>query len=554
MAIPVFPAAILFEDLCKTHAEYDPKDLLTGVPVLRKNRDLYEGGSRFRENIKSYLIARQIEEPSNGVKSLQAVPDGVNPMYDPANVLPTPVAPASAGKAGSDQFSRRCKRSAYAPIGSGMIDFMKAAIFQEELWLQKSDKEKDAYWDKLNVDADGRGNSLDSVGQDFLLGGLIDFRSYLLINDPSPKQYAEGEERSPIQKERGELDSKISYLGAKDVGDWGCDERGVLEWVRVDRRCLKRSQPWLQPDKEERCWIYVTAECFYQYEVEWFIKDGPPNEKTPIALSVGSGNPHGLTYNGQPTMPVIQLPLQRGLHLMDRLSEIILGIFNRQSAATWSLDQMAFAIFCVMTSKTNLGDMVIPEISGLKLEVGDTADFKAPEVAIHAAQLADVERLVQELSLVIQAMVLVAAAKDDQGRKSGIAKKLDFSALTTLLSAYAAPVRKSVERAVQIIKEHRDEQGMDIAVEGLKNFSVQSIESMIANATGILAIQDLPEAARRWTLRGLALKATDDAPEDIRKQVIQQAATAPLTPTMQTMQVQQIKNEVKAGAVVNNAD
>jgi hypothetical protein len=166
-----------------------------------------------------------------------------------------------------------------------------------------------------------------------------------------------------------------------------------------------------------------------------------------------------------------------------------------------------------------------PDIGAIKLRPGDTAEFLSPEVQIHEAQLNDIDRLTGELSLVIQAMVLVAAAKDDQGRKSGISKKLDFTALTTLLSAYATPLRRAVERAVQIIKEHRDETEIDVKFQGLMNFDVMTLGALIENINS--AWGRLSPTAKAWAQRTLSLKMCDDAP-DKTKQEIQQETKEPI--------------------------
>lgn len=531
-----FPAAIRYEDLKRTHALYNPICKRTGVPVLTKHRDLYAGGAEFYERIDNYLVPRSFEETR---QSFQAKPDGVDVQGQFKAPQPIPTAPPRPG-ARSAQYEKRKRRSAYAPIGAGMVDFMKAAIFQEEPSLlvddkQKGDTDTETYWNRLNVDCDGHGNTLDSMLQEVLQGVFLDFRSYMCLIDPvQPKM--EGDNLA-AQKARKALDTKISYLCAREVGDWAYDAQGNLAWIRIDRCQFTRSVAWGKVDTEEHTWTYLTDKAIFEYYAKWKIggtrgADGEPNDVTEIAITAetNGGKLHGKTYFGQPALPVIQIPVQSGLFLMDRLADIILAVFNRQSACTWSLDQMAFAILCIVSgmTKDQIGDMQFPDMSGIKLDLGSTAAFIAPDVAIHAAQVTDIDRLVAELSLVIQAMVLVAAAKDDQGRKSGISKKLDFSALTTLLAAYAAPVRKALERAVQIIKEHRDEAELPVAIEGLggpggNNFGTSTTESLLTMATAALPVKGIPLPAKKWTARQVGLKMTEDAPEDVRKDVIKAA-------------------------------
>lgn len=520
------PDSIAFGDLLKTHEKYNPICPLTRIDVLTKHRDLYEGGANFRKNIKHYLFPRQLEEGSSNAQALSIVP-GTNPNDPTQAQIPDnqrmPPAVYKPSGVTNDLFERRARRSAYAPIGSGMVDFMKAAIFQEpaELLVTQAEDDvetsSDKFWKELNVNANGKGKALEDVLQDTLQGVFLDFRAYLLVTNGEVK-----DPNATDQKARGELDSKISYIKAKDVTNWWNDERGNLSMILVHRKQCKNDSIWLTANKECHSFIYITAEQTFEYYIEWLMTEKQPDDKTEVKLK--EKITHGATYQDKPCLPIIQIDMKEGLWLMERLSDIILSLFNRQSAATWSLDQMAFAIF-VIASNEPISNIMCPDIGAIKLRPTETATFEAPETTIHTAQLADIDRLTGELSLVIQAMVLVAAAKDDQGRKSGISKKLDFTALTTLLSAYATPLRRAVERAITIIKEYRDEETVDVKFEGLKNFDVMTISALIENINS--AWGRLSPTAKAWAQRTLSLKICDNAP-DAEKQKIQQETKEPI--------------------------
>lgn len=524
-----FPSSIPLKDLLAQHSEYNPIDPNTKIGLLQKHEDLYEGGRKFRQHIKNYLVKRSFET-SGGQASNNP---NVNPKAE--NIQQNNKLAGGGGGSGEGCYDQRVKRAWYTPLVAGIIDFMVSAVFQNPpaivaaapaadgkrslfdslkskltSWIfgVASPSTESAYWHQLNRNADGKGRDLAALLRAGLLEVMLHKRAYLMPTFPESDAATVQQ-----QREQGGLDAKICLLRAADVDDWQYDDDGNLVWIRVHRCELRRSTSYGQPDTELHRWTYITAAAVYRYQIEWKTGDQPKDETLVPCIA--------LRFHDTGRLPVVPIRIPEGLWVMDRLSDTALSLFNRQSAATWTLDQMAFCLL-VVASRKQMSDIIARDITGLHLDPTETATFTAPPAAIFDAQQKDIDRLKEDLFLAIQAMVLVAAAKDEQGRQSGVAKQRDFGTLTTLLEAFAGPVRDAIEEVVEMIRQERGDEGLVLAVQGLDKFDVQSLELKLKNAASFLAIQDIPEAAKTWTILDTSLAMTSNAPAEVREAVVQE--------------------------------
>jgi hypothetical protein len=523
-----FPSEIPLKHLLAQNAEYNPIDPNTKIGLIQKHEDLYEGGRKFRAHIRNYLIKRNYESGGSQASN--------NPNVNPkAENVQQNNKLASGGGSGEGCYDQRVKRAWYTPLVAGIIDFMVSAVFQNPpaivaaapatgdkktlfdslkskltSWIfgVASPSSESAYWHQLNRNADGKGRDLAAILRAGLLEVMLHKRAYLMPTFPESNATTVQQ-----QKEQGGLDAKICLLKAADVDDWQYDDDGNLVWIRIHRCEMKRSNSYGQPDTELHRWTFITANAVYRYQIEW--KQGEhPKEETPVFGDAPR-------YHDIGRLPVVPIRIPEGLWVMDRLSDTALSLFNRQSAATWTLDQMAFCLL-VVASQKQMSDIIARDITGLHLNPTETATFTAPPAAIFDAQQKDIDRLKEDLFLAIQAMVLVAAAKDEQGRQSGVAKQRDFGTLTTLLEAFAGPVRDAIEEVVEMIRTERGDQGLVLAVQGLDKFDVQSLELKLKNAAAFLSIQDIPESAKTWTILDTSLAMTSNAPAEVREAVVQE--------------------------------
>lgn len=512
--IPEFPEAIAFGDLEKTHPEYNPTCPLTNIGMLDKHDHLYRGGREFRKNIEHYLVKRQIEQ-GGGTQKMANKP-GINPKSEGSIVAGTAAAVQSAGtgQGGAKQWEARKKRAWYTPFVSFIIDFIVAAVNQNQPsvanpLLEKSDESKMEYWRRFNENADGHGTDLAALSRAAIQEILVHKRAYFYVSFPKVEASSLGD-----QEAAGGLDGRVSMWGARFVDDWEYDSDGKLIWVRTHSIKKVRPTPTAQPTDELHCWTYITANGKYEYEVQ-FSPEKKPEENDLITRTEVSFHDVGV-------LPVVPVKISDSFWVMDRLADTVLALFNRESAATWTLDQMAFAILVATTSKP-VGTIAADDICGVQLDVGEGLKFEAPDSAIFTAQQADIERLKATLFSVIHMMALQAEKDKGGNPASGEAKELDMGGMSTLLGAFAAPLRDAIETVVDIIQAMREESDMSLAVQGLDKFDVQSLEKKIKNAQEFLKLGEMiPESARKWAALDVALAMTANAPAKVRGAVEQE--------------------------------
>jgi hypothetical protein len=529
--IPNFPDAIPLTALRQTHCDYDPL-------AMDRSDDLYDGAAgNFKKNIERYLVKTELESMGGisgkamemgrfNPKSSGAAMDFKNDLLGNDNFI-----------TGGQQYEMKKKCAWYAPEISGVIDFMLAAMFQNPVnviavensgqkesivnnigtsikrFLGKADPaSKTFYWSQFNNNADGNGRSYSSILSELLFESMKHRRSYLLIKFPG----LDGAVTAAQQK----TDARVQVLNARIVDDWSINpQTGAIDFLRCHYQSFERSSPWVQPDLTRDTWIYFTANATYKYDLV-YKSDEPPDPATTTVR--GLKTPHELGK-----LPIVPLHIRKGLWIMGRLSDICIALFNRQCAATWSLNSMAYAPMVVYSDQRGGSSKTISPLTGMYLDEKARVEYPSPPPSIFDAQQKDIERLETELFLCLQSMVLLASARDTQGRASGIAKKRDFSALNTLLGAYAAPVLDAARAAVDLISEARDEQDITIAINGCDDYDVQSLETALANADNFLALPGAPETAKRQVLTDLSLKICGGASGETREAIIEEIQAEP---------------------------
>ncbi len=499
MEIIAAPASIPVSILSIPHPEYR-------ADKLQLHDALYRGGDEF-DAIKKDILKRRDIESSN---------------------LP----------AGTKLREGRLASAQYTPHAAGLLDFLMSCVFQSEPSFLASVKApqavagddveqepaedktdpKAAFWHSLNENADGSGNDLPCVLKSALKSALLHGRGYLSICfDGNMASAASTAGDFGQVRETGVLDTgTISALSACQIDDWGRDDDGELEFVRLHAVDLIRSSPFAPYDSERHCWTIVDSERVSEYQaVRKLDANGRPEAWAEGAVAaLVSSAPHGLD-----SLPVIEIRLPS---VMQRLSATAIALFNREASLTWALDQSAFSQLCFFTDK-NLNELIVSEISALKFNPADKVEFKSPDSSMFASLRDDCERLIQNLYLSVQSMALQAASKDQNGRQSGVAKVRDWGSIYILLSSYAAALLDVTRQAVELLRLARGDEDVTISVHGLDEYDIDSADKKIQIAQQFLALPGIPDAARRWLLASTSLAVCNSAPPEIREQIKRQA-------------------------------
>jgi len=466
-------------ELLITHPDYS-------VEKLTLYQDLYEGGERFEKNKNKYLRRRDLEKTS----------------------LP----------GGRKLREARLESASYTQHVTGITDYLLAATMQAEPAILASGPEnKIAYYNSLNENADGKGNDLPSVVRARLLEAMVQFRSSFSIVFPDDDtQYTD----LGAQREAGALDARLTGLDAREIDDWEFDDDGNLLWVRIHTVCFKRSTAFGPRDTEVHYWTFITPMYKQVFEARRSLEDAK-HDKWPTDAVAVAADP---VLHSLGALPVVPLELPCGLHLLARLAFPALSLFNREASEDFALDTSAYAL-PVIKSQKDLGQVVMSEMAGLKLDPTDDFTWATPNAAHFQALADNAKRKKENLFGAVSAMALQAAARDNSNRASGVAKFRDYGALATLLSTFGAAARDALEKSVRLIQRARGDEDVTITVTGLDRFDIQAVELLLKEISEFLALP-VPQSAKKYSVQKLSLAMCSDAPADVREKIRQEAEKA----------------------------
>jgi hypothetical protein len=202
-------------------------------------------------------------------------------------------------------------------------------------------------------------------------------------------------------------------------------------------------------------------------------------ENDPLKQVQGPHNAElvGLEDHDLGICPLIKLEISHpGMHVMNRIDQILIQLYNRESALQFALDQGCYSLLVLTLNTTDIGKVYASEVAALKLAVGEDAKFINPSTLIYDAAMKDLERSRTELARAVHGLSLEAAAKTQAPRATLGATKLQQGPMDALLASYAAPVKDVLLKAFTAIAVMRGEDPSKVELDGMDDFSAEEPE------------------------------------------------------------------------------
>jgi len=412
------PTEVTIKTLLTTHDEYNP-----AVPtpsgkrrcVLEKYRDLYEGGELFENNKDFYLRPRMRDK--------------------------------------DDAFrSARLACTHYTRQAGSLTDWLCSCVFQRQPEIEGGNE----YYQSLNDDADGAGRDFAALMQDLALECMLYKRAYIGVHFPGGAVSSLADAKIAATGERAPLDACLRVYGAREVDDWGEDDAGNLTWVRIHTSRPMRAGFEPAGEKLEHTWTYIDDNSKSVFRAILDADKEPDGEKRLQCIEF-EANTGGF--------PIFRVEIPDGFWVMHGLQSTQLAIFNADAALSFLYDSNCYQMLAISTDR-DIGAVVVGEMSALKLEKGDQAQFVAPS-GVPFEQLRQwIDKLEGRLYLLVQAMGLQAASKDEHGRQSGVAKQRDMDAAHALLASYRGRMKDAAEAALRYIANKRND-SINVSISGL---------------------------------------------------------------------------------------
>lgn len=363
----------------------------------------------------------------------------------------------------------RLSLATYTPYVAGVIDYVKSQVVNAEIQLEVYDGEtqltKDdpraEYYLKLNSNCDGAGRSLPQVAGETLLHGLLYGRGGLGIVFPAsaiePLSLA-------AAKDAGLTDACLVTVEPELIDDWETDDAGAWLWFRTHRcECLRTKADVGGPDTERHTWTWYTPDEMVEYHAESPIVDGKvlPFDDKAVATRTREAK---AVIPGQ--LPYVPLQVPEGAHIMERLAEPALKIWNEEAERTY-IGQICCHPIPYVATDDNMESLSLAAGFAIRVHKGDQVGFIQPDPGIFTAMGDQVKADIAGLFSAVQATALMLAQRDTQGRMSGKAKETEYGAMDGLHRVLRRALRDCLMEALTVVQKYRGDEALTLELDGL---------------------------------------------------------------------------------------
>jgi hypothetical protein len=306
----------------------------------------------------------------------------------------------------------------------------------------------------------------------------------------------------------GPLDAKICYLSPTAVEDWKCDELGNLEWVKVHTIEQTRLNDFGEVDGKLHTWTFISAtgKAIYQ-------KLEPKNKELADADSIPRmGEVVKITQG----IPCFEASLVDRNCIMERIKRALVGLFNTEANRDFALAATCFPQAWYAGPKEpgefsqKMGENIV-----LFLGVGGQFGYAVPDNTAYDAYAKRAAEKLDNLNTLINSEFKSTQGKD-QHAASGVVKQEEKQPAAAAAESYARKLAAATLDAVNyIIRSRRNENAVEVHLEGMNNFSPLALAAKIAAVTQYKLIPGASPTALKIVQRDLDHAMTPGAtPEE----------------------------------------
>lgn len=430
-----------YKDLMTQHPDYDAEVLET-YPLL------YEGGTKFLENVEKFLPKRAAES--------------------------------------SKLYQERLKNAFYIGYVGPIIDFFISNLFALNAEINEQGsvaKSLTPFYSEFMENVDLKETNINEFFKNIFTDVLKLQRAHIMVDFPRLPE----EVPLPLtKKDEEDLNLNRAYLcyfPAESLIDWQyTSEIGNYKWVKFYTK-QRYKESFDSSEVIRHTWCIYTETEYFIYEIDEDKEKKVLNEGDVISLKA-SGLHSMSKFN---RVPVYTVEVKEGLWVMNKLASIQTALFRLDCGLDWKEQQSHYAMPVITLKDGNKFNQKLGESYYIKLQEGETFDWTEPSGNMMEISLKRRQMLMEELHRSVQQLSLSVKQTKSQTRQSGHSKEEDRHSTEVVLRAFGDIVRTAMQSLLNWVSAAR---GEDIQwdVSGFKEFDTESITEKLAQVLQLRAI------------------------------------------------------------------
>jgi hypothetical protein len=455
--------------LRRTHADFD-------LGVLERNRDLFQGGERFRKNVSRYLPMNENEPRA---------------VYGRRCAL------------AADEYLNYC-----GPIGN----YFASWLFTSQLTYKTEPEQVDEFYNQFHEDIDGDGCEFSHFLHERFIDSAQDGAAYWRVEFPEGPP--EGAEVNVLAewKAAGLGRATLVPMPASSITNWKLNDDGDFEWLIEYTAQTSLLDPGDEDETTVETWtIWRQDENHQRFEIRYAKGKKPRDEQE--APEVDMPKTQGLIRG----IPIVTLQPPPEMHIMNLISAPQLANFRKRAGLSWAIDRNCYAmpVFGVKNKKK-------PPVMGtgyyLMLAVEETLTYAAPPAAPFGVIREFVTELKDEIHRIAQQMARGVENNAASIGRSGASKQADDLATEIVLAGYGKHIRKAAKKTLDLISAGRGE-NIEHTVGGMETYHVTDADSFSKMALASQGMNIPSPTHHRLVAKRQSTLMLPDADEKARQQI-----------------------------------
>jgi len=440
-------------------------------------------------------------------------------------------------------YEYRIQRVSYINYFGQVVDYLVAALFEEELSVTAAGDAKDpntpgelpdkAFWPDFANDADRAGSPFAEVMRRIVTQALLFKRGVIYLDFPP----VGAEITNRAQEEKTGAGRGYCWdegLDQQELLDWRIGDDGKWLWAITMRKLIERLDPWNERTEYKcrfKCWYMEGGVAKFVVLESKLHKIGDPIGDNEIMFQVGEGT---TSFN---RIPIVVLELPDGLWAGNKIGALAEEHFQRRSDLFGAIGRNLIEIpwYRQGSEVRGVGE-ALPSATGEDekrgektlqallekgiVPIGDKDEIGYASPSGNAFSIADksLQSLKEEIYLTVTAMALSLPNTASTVGRSGESKKEDSSSAEKVLGALGKFVRRATKEVYSCLSDARRE-AVVWAVYGCSKFRLNERGELVDEALTVETIPIPSSTFQKEYKTSLALSLVPHCSPETRVQI-----------------------------------